>query len=194
MGVATAIGLDVATIAFGVAVAPASMCGSIARNRGAELGTGVVLAATVGVTGFAVGVGCLAGVGVDVGAALGDSAGEGVAGAVGVAVAAGGADGKGVTTGIDACASAVCAGRCGALPPPKKCASTPPKRRPASITTRMSGKTGSPLAEGSSSLRRRRGGSLPFRASAVRQARPQARPATRQRALAAAKRKAPSLP
>jgi hypothetical protein len=64
------------------------------------------------------------------------------------------------------------------LEPPKKCASTPPKRRPARITTMMSGKTGSPLPEGSSSPRRRRGGSLPFRASAVRRARREARRAT----------------
>lgn len=137
---------------------------------GVALGTGAALGVGVGVgfAGFFVGAGDSVGGGVGVGVAIGD----------GVADAIDGADGRGVTGGTDASASGVCAGRCGALEPPKKCASTPPKRRPARITTTMSGKTGSPLPAGSSSPRRRRGGSLPFRASAVWTARREAQRAT----------------
>jgi hypothetical protein len=165
MDVAAAMGLAVATIAVLVAVAT----GAGARV-GVALGAGAALGVGVGVSfaGFFVGAGDCAGRGVGVGVTIGD----------GVADAIDGADGRGVTGGTDACASGLCARRCGALEPPKKCASTPPNRRPARITTTMSGKTGSPLPEGSSSPRRRRGGSLPFRASTVRTARREARRAT----------------
>ena len=157
--------LAVATIVFLVA----ATTGAGARV-GVALATGAALGVAVGVgfAGFFVGAGDSLGGGVRVGVAIGD----------GVADAIGDADGSGVTGRTDASASGVCAARCGAFAPPKKCASTPPKRRPARITTTMSGKTGSPLPEGSSSPRRRRGGSLPFRASAVRTARREALRAT----------------
>jgi len=170
-------------MAFLVAVA----IGAGARV-GVALGTGAALGVAVGIgvgfAGFLVGAGDSVGAGVGVGVVIGDGAGD----------AARGGEGRGVTGGTEACASAVCTGRCVALEPPKKCASTPPKRRPARITTTMSGKTGSPLPEGSSSPRRRRGGSLPFRVSAVRRARHEAQQAMRSRTPAAPKRRAPSLP